>query len=687
MIFANLTVLAENGIQSEELPDFGNIFEPYLTEKAPKILKTLSETVADGIKQTEIQFDSYNGKNKIYAKIYTPEEQGVYPGIALFHWGDGSAESQAELASFLAKEGYTVITPDLPGIGNPLKMPFSEGDFKELGYTENAQFNMNSDPKNSTIFQAVIAALDSVYLLKSLECTDSEKIGISGDSWGGFTTIRLSGLLGDKISCAYSLYGTAYYDSGTHWSENVFPHFNETNKKLWMKYLDASVTISDITCPFFIESPTNDSYFYPTASEKTIKNIKSYIGHAFVANANHIPHPWNFTQRLGFFNYYLKNSKIKPLAISDIEAEQETKLGLPVNFSVPSDRSIHARVYFADSDLDFAEKEWTSVTATVENGKATAFIPSDLLFKNTVLFGYAADENRFYASTDMLSIKNLNPRSLNEKEKLSLFKPVLVINDSDKECETTGTWNLSYYSGYEEQSIYTEEPGAYAKYTPFLKDGKYKISAFVVVNESNPELLTAVVNSSGEKLKTVNFSTQIPKSDWVEIGEFEFDTGYNGSVILKSGRAADSFSDPVHLDAVRFEYIGGKERKPSVYLDGKKLELPDDQQPLIVNNRTLVPFRSIFEALGLSVSWKPKTQTVIGSKPGMEIYFYINGNVAQVNGIKKELDVPAQIINDRTYIPLRFLSEALGLTVSWDDKTGMVSITSSTNKPHYPYKF
>ena len=100
-----------------------------------------------------------------------------------------------------------------------------------------------------------------------------------------------------------------------------------------------------------------------------------------------------------------------------------------------------------------------------------------------------------------------------------------------------------------------------------------------------------------------------------------------------------------------------------------------DQPPVILNDRTLVPLRGIFEALGAVVSWDEKNRTVTATKDGNMIKLTIGSKIALKNGLTINLDQPPQLINDRTMVPVRFVSEALGAEVDWDETTRTVSIT------------
>jgi hypothetical protein len=116
----------------------------------------------------------------------------------------------------------------------------------------------------------------------------------------------------------------------------------------------------------------------------------------------------------------------------------------------------------------------------------------------------------------------------------------------------------------------------------------------------------------------------------------------------------------------------GGSNEIKVFLNGEKLEF--DVNPYIKNSRTLVPFRKIFEAFGLEVQWNDTRKTVL-AKGKTEISLKIDDRVAYVNGLRRELDVPPEITNSRTFVPLRFIGESMGATVDWNNETKTISIT------------
>ncbi|HYF95033.1 MAG TPA: stalk domain-containing protein [Symbiobacteriaceae bacterium] len=113
---------------------------------------------------------------------------------------------------------------------------------------------------------------------------------------------------------------------------------------------------------------------------------------------------------------------------------------------------------------------------------------------------------------------------------------------------------------------------------------------------------------------------------------------------------------------------------PSIRLDGYPLAFP--VPPIIVEGRTMVPFRAIAEALGVTVIWNGENRSIQAYGPGALAYLRIGVRTMWVNGTAVELDVPPMLVNDRTLVPLRAFSTAFGAGVAWNGDTFTVSITS-----------
>ena len=115
----------------------------------------------------------------------------------------------------------------------------------------------------------------------------------------------------------------------------------------------------------------------------------------------------------------------------------------------------------------------------------------------------------------------------------------------------------------------------------------------------------------------------------------------------------------------------------TVTLDGEVVDVESYGSPAtIVEGRTLVPLRAIFEALGASVEWDNVTRTVTSVKGADTISLTVGADTFYKNDEPIDLDVPAQIINDRTMVPARAIAEAYGVEVAWDAATRTVILTS-----------
>jgi hypothetical protein len=105
-----------------------------------------------------------------------------------------------------------------------------------------------------------------------------------------------------------------------------------------------------------------------------------------------------------------------------------------------------------------------------------------------------------------------------------------------------------------------------------------------------------------------------------------------------------------------------------------------DSAPVIRNGRTLLPVRSLIEALGGSVAWNGTTRTTTVALGGKTVQLVVGSSRAVVDGAQVAIDsmnsaVVPEIINGRTYLPLRFLADSLGISVAWDAAAQAVSLT------------
>lgn len=131
--------------------------------------------------------------------------------------------------------------------------------------------------------------------------------------------------------------------------------------------------------------------------------------------------------------------------------------------------------------------------------------------------------------------------------------------------------------------------------------------------------------------------------------------------------------------------VGYADEGITVTLNGEKINF--DVPPQLINDRTMVPLRMIFEAMGAYVDWYGDTQTVVATKDDKVVTAKIDDKNLYINGKMKTLDVPPMIVDGRTLVPARFVAESFGANVDWDGATQTVVIMTKWSEgqpiPYY----
>ena len=134
--------------------------------------------------------------------------------------------------------------------------------------------------------------------------------------------------------------------------------------------------------------------------------------------------------------------------------------------------------------------------------------------------------------------------------------------------------------------------------------------------------------------------------------------------VISGGIIAEANSEPVT-------------RGIRIFVDSAQLYT--DVEPVVKDNRTFVPVRAIFEHFGMYVEWNDSTKVIKATKEDSEIQMRIDDNRLYMNGEWSEMDVAPLIFNNRTMVPVRAVSEALGCEVVWEDATNTININKNGN--------
>ncbi len=121
---------------------------------------------------------------------------------------------------------------------------------------------------------------------------------------------------------------------------------------------------------------------------------------------------------------------------------------------------------------------------------------------------------------------------------------------------------------------------------------------------------------------------------------------------------------------------------PQMYIDGVRTEIDPGRGtvPIMKNNRTLLPVRAVVETFDAYVIWDENEEKITVIRDDITIQLWIDSTIAYVNDEEYELDVVPVVINSRTFMPLRFIAENLGLTVGWNEANQTVTVEGTIQK-------
>ena len=131
-------------------------------------------------------------------------------------------------------------------------------------------------------------------------------------------------------------------------------------------------------------------------------------------------------------------------------------------------------------------------------------------------------------------------------------------------------------------------------------------------------------------------------------------------------------------------FVSAEESRVTVTLDDIEVTFPDAQPFVDVRSRTLVPIRFVSEAMGAKVDWENDTRTVVIQKDEDNIRYTIGQPMAYLNGEMLTFDSYGILKESRTFVPLRFIAEMLSCDVDWNDSAKTVVIKSAGEAVKFP---
>lgn len=198
------------------------------------------------------------------------------------------------------------------------------------------------------------------------------------------------------------------------------------------------------------------------------------------------------------------------------------------------------------------------------------------------------------------------------------------------------------------------------------------------------------INSSGGAYNSAVYYYSVPKNSAAPqliksigydgsggVNEY-FETVNEAKTLISEAEYNSIIASYTYADVEWLSVVGYANPDIKVVLDGS--EIVFDQPPVMIRNRTMVPIRAIFEAMGYSVDWNNETQTatavrganIITVKIGDVISYVLNGQAGAYDS-----EAPPQIVSGRTLVPVRAIATYADCTVDWDGDTQTVIITTN----------
>lgn len=355
-------------------------FNKYIYGDAPEIVRELgTTTTSNGATIRKVVFHSRNvngSAENCYAIIGIPAGTGPFPAILNIHGGSGYA-SESFVTSWTAR-GYVTMAFDEPGIADASKCPYSTGAWK---YNNN-RYTASPNVEKSTIYSAVVSMINAFNLLTSLEQVDTENVGITGASWGGYGTTMLASLMGDRVKAAYAHYGCGFYDIGSSfWPLATSAMKDEQQQQRWLYHLDNGRKVERMTANYVLGSPTNDTFFWPLAQAETYSRVYSNKRQQYAANLFHAA---EVDMTLPFMEYHLKgigSDFHKVEIVSEVSNSDGTKT---ITFKSDSKNTLTKGSLYYSISGDWGKevttsgsRTWTEVKGTYAgNNTYTAVLPA-----------------------------------------------------------------------------------------------------------------------------------------------------------------------------------------------------------------------------------------------------------------------------------------------------------------------
>ena len=372
-----------------------------LPSSAPWDLPSLKKSPPFEWQNTESEVKSliYQGltykeaSSQVFAYYASPKEFGynekTYPAMVLVHGGGGSAfEAWAKL---WARKGYVAIAMDLAGRGaDHARLPQGGPD---QGHEQ--KFATIDEPLTQQwTYHAIANVLLAHSLIRSFDEVDSERIGVTGISWGGYLTCIIAGV-DDRFQFAMPVYGCGFLRENSVWKESEFGKMTQSQSDRWHQLWDPSTYLASAEMPVFFLNGTND-FAYPMDSyAKSCALVQTEKNYSIQLRMKH-GHLFDFPEFFVVADHYLREGTALPFVSRPTLGEGKLKA------SVNTKTKLHtARLHFTKGPhADNKDREWTTIPLKVNGTLVQGESPPN---EATAYYIDVRDERNILVSSEVIA--------------------------------------------------------------------------------------------------------------------------------------------------------------------------------------------------------------------------------------------------------------------------------------------
>ena len=333
---------------------------------------------------------AYKGKPTKFLACYAIPKAAdgrSVPAMVCVHGGNGTA--YRDWVELWAKRGYAAIAMDTCG-SIPVRVPGTKFDWISSGIGGPRGWggfaNVNDDIKDQWPYHAVSTVVRSHSFLRAQSGVDSERIGITGLSWGGFLTC-LSAAVDKRFKLAVPVYTCAFYDTiGS--AEERRKTIGDVKWRRWLDLWDPKHYIPEIDMPIMWLSGTNDRSFPYGSLRKTFPLVKVPLD---VVIRPRMPHGhtagWSPKEILAYADSFFRNGLKLPKVSAPVAAGNTAvaRFESGEGFMAP----VAAELHYTTADGKWENRLWRCRPARMEGASAIADMPSgvtahfiNLVFEN-----------------------------------------------------------------------------------------------------------------------------------------------------------------------------------------------------------------------------------------------------------------------------------------------------------------